>query len=115
MVALLSDWETSWRVLAEREMLRILEGGCSVPVGVWSTFTSIEEDERATLKIEAVIASLSGDRAITTELEREISSAEEAEAVGRDVALELIAKGGKEILEELGRKVQSVQFEQRHA
>ncbi|KAI0296678.1 porphobilinogen deaminase, dipyromethane cofactor binding domain-containing protein [Russula brevipes] len=32
----LTHWPTSWRCLAERACLRVLEGGCSVPVGVHS-------------------------------------------------------------------------------
>jgi len=115
MVSRLIDWKTSWTVLAEREMLRVLEGGCSVPVGVWSTFNSIQEGRKAHLKMDAVIASLSGDRSITTQMEREITTAQEAEELGRDVAFALIDLGGREILEELGRKVEDAQFEQRHA
>lgn len=36
----IGHWQTEWRVGAERGLLRVLEGGCSVPVGVE---TSIEE------------------------------------------------------------------------
>lgn len=38
-------WQTEWRVAAERGLLRVLEGGCSVPVGVE---TSLEEVDAST-------------------------------------------------------------------
>ena len=114
MVQKLNHWETSWRVLAEREMLRVLEGGCSVPVGVWTTLTPVVQDQEAHLKIDAVIASLAGDRSITASIEGVIKSNQDAEALGKEIAFMLIERGGKEILEELGRKVESAAFQQRH-
>jgi hydroxymethylbilane synthase len=36
-------WETEWRCGAERGCLRVLEGGCSVPVGVESILEELEE------------------------------------------------------------------------
>lgn len=35
-------WPTEWRVGAERGLLRVLEGGCSVPVGVETHLTELE-------------------------------------------------------------------------
>jgi len=120
MVAKLNEWQTSWRVLAEREMLRVLEGGCSVPVGVVTSLRPIQQQEDedeptpSIIKMEGCIVSLSGKTAVRSSYEREISSAEEAEALGQDVAQDLIRKGGKEILEELGRTVKAVDFKDRH-
>jgi hydroxymethylbilane synthase len=37
----LGHWETEWRVAAERGLLRVLEGGCSVPVGVESSLVEV--------------------------------------------------------------------------
>lgn len=39
LVAAIGDEETFVRVQAEREFLRLLEGGCSTPVGVFSSLT----------------------------------------------------------------------------
>ena len=39
LVATIGDEETFVRVRAEREFLRLLEGGCSTPVGVFSSLT----------------------------------------------------------------------------
>lgn len=38
-------WPTEWRVGAERGLLRVLEGGCSVPVGVETQLTELEGAE----------------------------------------------------------------------
>ena len=37
----IGHWETEWRCAAERGLLRVLEGGCSVPVGVETTLVEI--------------------------------------------------------------------------
>jgi len=130
LVSQINDWQTAWTCRAEREMLRCLEGGCSVPVGCHTTLSEISDEASTTngevpststtikrsakLKLSAIIASLSGERAIETTLERTVATVEEAEAVGADVAQELIAQGGKEILAELGRKVEDAAFKSRH-
>ncbi|KAH8917414.1 porphobilinogen deaminase [Atractiella rhizophila] len=106
MVRRLNHWQSAWCCLAEREMLRVLEGGCSVPVGVSTKLTPVEErmgydelglevvvpgeERRSRLRIKAVVTSLDG---------------EEAREVGRRMAVWLLKNGAKEILEELGREV----------
>ena len=123
MVAKLDHWQTSWRCKAEREMLRVLEGGCSVPVGCQTTLeelptSSADHDSNqprsANLKLYACITSLSGDRSIETTITKRVNSPAEAEFLGQQVAHELVAKGGREILEELGRKVEDDAFALRH-
>jgi len=41
----LGHWETEWRVGCERACMRVLEGGCSVPVGVETELIEIEQGE----------------------------------------------------------------------
>lgn len=116
LVYKLNHLETDWRTNCERMMLRILEGGCSVPVGVETQFLppargrdTDEASRLATrpLALRAIIASLDGQRVIYHEVHRQIYSRAEAEALGEEVANHLIEKGGKAILEELGRVVQN--------
>ncbi|ORX36002.1 porphobilinogen deaminase, dipyromethane cofactor binding domain-domain-containing protein [Kockovaella imperatae] len=38
-------WQTEWRCAAERACLRVLEGGCSVPVGVESTLEELDPEQ----------------------------------------------------------------------
>ncbi len=45
----LTHRETAWRCSAERACLRVLEGGCSVPVGVASALAASESGEVLTL------------------------------------------------------------------
>ena len=80
---------TEWRVRAERAMLRVLEGGCSVPVGVTTTLSPFEQGEepvRAWLRITGTVTSLDGKRHVEHTLEEEVGSAVEAEAVGIAIA-----------------------------
>ncbi|GAA5969530.1 hypothetical protein JCM11641_008145 [Rhodosporidiobolus odoratus] len=41
IIGSLECWKTSWRTRAERMMLQVLEGGCSVPVGCETTITEV--------------------------------------------------------------------------
>ena len=80
-------------------MLRVLEGGCSVPVGAHST---IEGDAtKAKLSITGTVTAISGNPHVGATLEEEISSAEEADAVGVALAKRIMDMGGREILEEI--------------
>ena len=123
MISRLNHTDTDLRTACERSMLRTLEGGCSVPVGVETRFVDGEEDEATPigsssnghsngngkarrLEVRAIIASLDGTRAINHLETRSISTKADAEQLGHDVAVVLIQRGGKEILEELGRIVE---------
>lgn len=46
VLRLIGHWQTEWRVAAERGLLRVLEGGCSVPVGVETALTEDTEDAK---------------------------------------------------------------------
>jgi hydroxymethylbilane synthase len=59
VVKTVNDDATWWRVLAEREFLRLLEAGCHTPVGVW---TSINE---GVLQIEARVFPEAGGEPLT--------------------------------------------------
>lgn len=114
MVSKINDRDTFLRTRCEREMLHVLEGGCSVPVGVETSLTPPSEArcarpaaaEPQILKVRAVIASLDGQTAIEYTAERPVTRIRDAEQLGHDVALVLIQRGGKAILEELGRIVE---------
>ncbi|KLT44290.1 hypothetical protein CC85DRAFT_283802 [Cutaneotrichosporon oleaginosum] len=41
----IGHWQTEWRVGAERGLLRVLEGGCSVPVGVETHLEEVEGEK----------------------------------------------------------------------
>ena len=45
-------WQTEWRCASERGCLRVLEGGCSVPVGVESSLEELDESAELGLDIK---------------------------------------------------------------
>ena len=110
----LIHWQTSWRCLAERACLRVLEGGCSVPVGVHSELvlvpTSPEEGggggegdvpHTARLRLVGTITAVDGSLHVEREIGRLVTSWEQAEELGAQVGKELINVGGREILEQV--------------
>ena len=75
--------ETERCVRAERELLRVLEGGCSVPVA------ALGEGRR----LRAIVAAVDGSRLLVAEGE-----GDDPIALGRDVAQKLRDQGAEEIL-----------------
>jgi hydroxymethylbilane synthase len=105
LVRQIGHWPTEWRTKAERACLRKLEGGCSVPVGVSSTFTPSAEaasgssPHAGTLSLTGTVTSLDGsEHVVFTVADRPLASADDAEAAGLEVAEGLIAGGAGEIL-----------------
>lgn len=85
--------ETQIRVTAERAMNHGLQGGCQVPIGGFAVLT--EPDQ---LKLEGLVASVDGREVI----KRDISGpASKAEALGKQLANELLSAGAREILQAL--------------
>ncbi len=83
----LHDDATARCTRAERELLHVLEGGCSVPVGALAVGAG------ATLHLRAIVAAPDGSRALEAE-----ADGEEPEVLGREVAARLRAQGAEEIL-----------------
>jgi hydroxymethylbilane synthase len=89
----LTHRDTQYRCLAERACLRVLEGGCSVPVGV---STEIRGD---LLKLTGCVTSLNGEEHVEHTIEQTVTSPGEAEEVGQKLARVLIETGAKKILD----------------
>lgn len=78
---------------AERAFLAEVGGGCQVPVGAFAKLCGEK------VRLRAMIASLDGSKMI----KRETSSAvDDAPSAARELAREMMADGGREILEEIG-------------
>jgi hydroxymethylbilane synthase len=105
LVGRLNHVATEWRTSCERSLLRTLEGGCSVPVGVETRYLSSGCPAFKKLELRAVIVSLDGQTAVEHCESRNVKNIKEVEQLGQDVAQILIEGGGKTILEELGRIV----------
>lgn len=84
--------ETEHRLKAERAYLRVLEGGCSIPVFALASF------KKNFLILRGGIISLDGKNRISLEVSGEKS---EAEALGRKLAEMVFAAGGKQILDQI--------------
>lgn len=86
----LNDESTLACVRAERSMNAALEGGCQVPIGSYA----IWQGEQIWLR--GLVASLDGKTIIRAERK---GSAADAQAMGEDLAQELLANGAKSILD----------------
>ncbi len=91
----LDDAETRTAILAERELLKALEGGCQVPMGAWARI------ERGELVMDAVVCSIDGLQYVK---QRATAPPDQAKALGALMARLLIEAGAKSILEEVSRQ-----------
>ncbi|GAB3235823.1 hydroxymethylbilane synthase [Algoriphagus aestuariicola] len=92
IIAACNHSETEVRLNAERAYLRVLEGGCSIPV---FALASLEEGK---VKLKGGIVSLDGKERIALEVSGEKSHAEK---LGEELAERVFAAGGKSILEQI--------------
>lgn len=99
LLEFLNDRCTGLCTEAERGFLATVEGGCQVPVGVHAV------SAEAGIRVEAVIASLDGSTLLRDAQEAEVKNAQEARAVGVNLAEKLLARGGREILRSIGIEV----------
>lgn len=84
--------ETSQKLRAERAYLRVLEGGCSIPV---FALANLEGDQ---LKLSGGIVSLDGETRIAIEVS---GSLDQPEELGKMLADRVFAAGGKVILDQI--------------
>ncbi len=84
--------ETMSRALAERAMLRVLEGGCRVPAGAFAVRNG------DTIHLRALIAAVDGSRVVTREGSADVY---QGESLGRRLGEEILAAGGAEILNDI--------------
>jgi hydroxymethylbilane synthase len=92
-LAPLNHTETAYRVTAERAVNQHLEGGCQVPIGVFST---VENDS---IHIEALVGKVDGSLIIQDQI---VGHVDMAEQLGVELAEQLLCSGAGEILEALG-------------
>ncbi|KAI0353161.1 porphobilinogen deaminase [Trametes cingulata] len=98
----ITHWPTEWSCRAERACLRVLEGGCSVPVGVHTNLVEGEgEPHKGRLQIIGCVTSLDGEKHVEHSVEADVDTVEEAEAIGAKLARVLIETGAKAILDEI--------------
>ena len=81
-------------VVAERAMLKTLEGGCQVPIGAFA------EVKPNGLYMDAIVGSLNGDITFRKKMR---GSKDKPERLGVNLAKDLLKAGAKKILEEIYR------------
>lgn len=84
--------KTAFKLRAERAYLRVLEGGCSIPV---FALASLEAD---ILRLKGGIVSLDGKKRLVFEVK---GSTENPEVLGKELAAQVLGAGGKEILDHI--------------
>ena len=77
---------------SERSLLRVLEGGCQIPLGAYARI------ENNVLFLEAVIGSLDGKRMVRGSI---TGAPEHARSLGEQLAQTLTKSGGQAILDEI--------------
>ncbi|KAM5344718.1 hypothetical protein ACJ41O_010580 [Fusarium nematophilum] len=100
MLKAVENEQTMLACEAERALMRALEGGCSVPIGVETKWV---EDK---LRVRATVVSLRGDEGVDSETAEAIQTREEADAFGRRVAKDLVDRGAAKILDAINAKRQ---------
>ncbi|KKA28620.1 hypothetical protein TD95_004982 [Thielaviopsis punctulata] len=78
---------------AERSVMRTLEGGCSVPIGVETKWAD------QVLSLKATVVKADGSEGVDVQEKRVVTTVDEAEAFGNEVAKKLSDLGADKILE----------------
>ncbi|KAL4746959.1 porphobilinogen deaminase, dipyromethane cofactor binding domain-containing protein [Aspergillus terricola var. indicus] len=102
LLARLADRRCTLACLAERSLMRTLEGGCSVPIGVeteWLQPQQGQADDR--LQMTAIVVSLDGSYSVQETIEARIRTEDEATALGQDLAGKLVEAGAEAILKDI--------------
>jgi hydroxymethylbilane synthase len=89
----IEDKPATLSCMAERSLLRTLEGGCSAPLGVETKW--VQSD---VLQMKAVVVSIDGSESVESEMQVTLQTATEADQFGENVAADLLRKGADRIL-----------------
>jgi hydroxymethylbilane synthase len=90
LIRFLHHQETSLAVTAERAFLRTLEGGCQVPIAAYATVNG------NTVTLTGLVAQVDG----STIIKETMSTHDDPDQLGIELAKNLLSQGAKEILQE---------------
>lgn len=94
----LVDQKSTLACLAERSLMRTIEGGCSVPIGVETEWVSQSED---LLRMSTIVVSLDGSRSVEDTIDAMVQTVDEAAALGQELAARLLKAGADAILSDI--------------
>ncbi|RWA14014.1 hypothetical protein EKO27_g1108 [Xylaria grammica] len=94
----LVDQPSSLACLAERALMRTLEGGCSVPIGVETEWV---DRSKNVLRMQAIVVSIDSSRWVEDTIEAMVQTSDRATTLGQDLAAKLLARGADAILRDI--------------
>jgi hydroxymethylbilane synthase len=92
LLSVLNHTDTADRVIAERALNKRLEGGCQVPIASYATL------DGDTLHLQALVGEPDGSHVVKGDISGHRSKAEQ---LGEKLAVDLLSRGAKVILEKL--------------
>ncbi|KAL6879286.1 porphobilinogen deaminase, dipyromethane cofactor binding domain-containing protein [Trichoderma novae-zelandiae] len=95
---MIEDKDAALATVAERSLMRALEGGCSVPIGVETKWV-----EPGQLRLRATVVSVQGTEGVDGEAIEPIGTPEQAEQFGRRMAADLVSRGANKILDDINK------------
>ncbi len=102
MLSFLNDKNSHIETTVERDFVRVLEGGCQVPIGISA---KVDGDE---INIKAIVGMPDASKVLTKEL---VCKKSEFRNVGEKLAKQMIVDGAKEILAKAHDMAMNVIFE----
>lgn len=97
IIKVLQHFDTRFAVMAERTLLKRLQGGCQIPIGAHAEIIF-----PVNLKMEAVVCSLDGTTVIRDSVEGKV---DDFSTMGNELAEKLLGRGGRQILEDIRTKL----------
>ncbi|PHO13842.1 hydroxymethylbilane synthase [Malaciobacter marinus] len=91
LLSVLHDDDAHIESTIERDFVRVLEGGCQVPIGIKAT---LSEDKKS-IKVDAIVGMPDASEYIQDSMTVDVSK---YEIVGKEMAQNFIQKGAKELL-----------------
>ncbi|KAM6486425.1 porphobilinogen deaminase [Trichoderma sp. SZMC 28011] len=95
---MIEDKNARLATVAERSLMRALEGGCSVPIGVETKWV-----EPGQLRLRATVVSVQGTEGVDGEAVEPIATAEQADQFGAKMAADLVSRGANKILDDINK------------
>ncbi|CAN8096090.1 unnamed protein product [Discula destructiva] len=100
----INDDDTMLACEVERSIMRTLEGGCSVPIGVETRWVPGTDGANRLLRLKALVVSVDGSEGAEVELAEEVGDMKAADDFGKKAAAALVERGAGQILEAINKK-----------
>ncbi|KAK6350175.1 porphobilinogen deaminase [Orbilia brochopaga] len=116
LVAPLTHQPTYLCCLAERQLMRTLEGGCSVPIGVETKYIPIAADGTSDkIEMRASVSAVDGTKFVEVDDVLDVDGEGRAEEIGRTMAQRMLDRGAGAILAEIQKNKEEAEAAQAQA